>query len=236
MECVEWDALFPLPSPLSTLMDDPLKLTADDIAEMDAEARAYPPTPAVLTLRPSDIPAVDPPVVPVGERGGRRLTITAEDLAAVPEDVPVTELEMLMYDLVCLARQAHLPRWIGRSKLHWHPALAVAARLHAADMLRRRYVSHNSLEGLSVGKRLDRAQISYLACGENIGVIYGPMSRGTQGIYEIHNAFMNQPSRPTNHRGNILNPIWTHVGIGVAYGSNGGDQLVVTQNFISTIR
>jgi uncharacterized protein YkwD len=217
-------------------MDDPLKLTADDIARFDAEARAVPPTPPVLTLRPSEISTTDPPVVPAGERGGRRLSITAEDLAAVPEDVPASELEKLMFDLVCRAREVHLPRWVGRAKLHWHPGLAVAARHHSADMLRRRYVSHTSLEGLGVGKRLDQAQISYLACGENIGVVYGPMSRGTQGIYEIHNAFMNQPSRPTNHRGNLLNPIWTHVGIGVVYGSNGGDQLVVTQNFISTLR
>ena len=44
---------------------------------------------------------------------------------------------------------------------------------------------------------------------------------------------MNQPRRLTNHRANILNPVWTHVGIGVAYAPEG--QLIVTQNFIATL-
>jgi uncharacterized protein YkwD len=217
-------------------MEELLKLTADDIARYDAEARAVSPTPPLLTLHSAELSAVDPPGPTGTQRGSRRLAITAEDLAAVPEDVPVAELERLMYDLVCQVRERQLPRWIGRARLHWHPTLAIVARHHSADMLRRRYVSHHSLEGLSIGKRLEQANLPYLACGENIGVVYGPMSRGTGGVYEIHKAFMNQPARPANHRGNILNPIWTHVGIGVAYGSNGGDQLVVTQNFISTIR
>jgi uncharacterized protein YkwD len=214
-------------------MDDLLQLTADDIARFDAEIRATPPTPPVLTIQQSDISAMDPPVVPASERGGRRLSITAEDLAAVPEDLSPAELEALMFEMVRQARAAYLPRWVGRAKLNGHPDLAAAARRHSADMLRRRYVSHTSLEGLNVGKRLEQAGIGYLACGENIGVVYGPASRGAQGVYEIHNAFMNQPIRPTNHRGNLLNPIWTHIGIGVAYG---GEQLVVTQNFIATIR
>lgn len=99
-------------------------------------------------------------------------------------------------------------------------------------MLERRYVAHNTPEGLTVSQRLDRSGISYLACGENIGVIYGPASHGERGVNEVHMAFMNQPRRLTNHRGNILNPVWTHVGIGVAYAPEG--QLIVTQNFIAT--
>jgi uncharacterized protein YkwD len=217
-------------------MNDLLKLTADDIARFDAEARARPPIPPVLTIQSSDVAGIDLPVAPLNARSRGPLVLTAEDLATVPEDLPPAELEALMFDLVCRAREAHLPRWVGRRKLNWHPGLATAARQHSADMLRRRYVSHNSLEGLNVGKRLEQVGVGYLACGENIGAVYGPMSRGTQGVYEIHNAFMNQPMRPTNHRGNVLNPIWTHVGIGVAYGSNAGDQLIVTQNFISTLR
>ncbi len=70
-----------------------------------------------------------------------------------------------------------------------------------------------------------------MACGENIGVVYGAASHSDQGIYEIHKAFMNQPRRLTNHRGNLLNPIWSHVGIGVAYDPSG--TLILTQNFIA---
>jgi uncharacterized protein YkwD len=73
--------------------------------------------------------------------------------------------------------------------------------------------------------------VRFFACGENIGVVYGENSHIVQGAHDIHNAFMNQPRGLSNHRGNILNPIWTHVGIGVAYNPDGA--LVVTQNFIS---
>ncbi len=44
---------------------------------------------------------------------------------------------------------------------------------------------------------------------------------------------MNQPRRLTNHRGNVLNPVWTHVGIGVAYAPQG--QLIVTQIYLTTL-
>ena len=47
--------------------------------------------------------------------------------------------------------------------------------------------------------------------------VYGPASHGERGVIEVQTAFMNQPRRLANHRGNILNPVWTHVGIGVAY-------------------
>ena len=120
-----------------------------------------------------------------------------------------------------------------RGPLQWHPLLARTARLHANDMLERRYVAHITPEGTTVANRLDRQGISYLACGENIGVIYGPASHGERGIQEVQAAFMNQPRRLTNHRGNILNPVWTHVGIGIAYAPEG--QLIVTQNFIATL-
>jgi uncharacterized protein YkwD len=100
-------------------------------------------------------------------------------------------------------------------------------------MLRRGYVDHTSPEGVKVAKRIDQSHIAYVACGENIGIVYGAASHSEQGVYEIHNAFMNQPRRLTNHRGNLLNPIWTHVGIGAAYDESGS--LFITQNFISKL-
>jgi uncharacterized protein YkwD len=99
-------------------------------------------------------------------------------------------------------------------------------------MLRRQYVAHVTPEGVTAAQRLDRYGIRYLACGENIGVVYGPASHGERGADEVHNAFLNQPRSMTNHRGNLLNPIWTHAGIGVAFSEAGA--LVVTQNFISS--
>lgn len=163
------------------------------------------------------------------------LQITASDLLD-PEpahELSATEMERLMFGLVNKARQQHLPSWLGRDTLHWHPLAANVARQHSADMLRRDYVDHVSPDGLDAGKRLDRERVSYLACGENIGVIVGPASHGRQGIEQVQRTFMNQPNRLTNHRGNILNPLWTHVGIGACYAPQG--KLYLTQIFLTTL-
>jgi uncharacterized protein YkwD len=206
---------------------DRLRVTAEDI-ESQGERITAPP---VLTIRPDEVPETPPPQV-AGPR--RPLQITPEDIAAFEpagEEV-VAALERAVFDMVNEARQTHLPRWMGRGPLRLHPALAATARRHSDDMLRRRYVAHATPEGLTVAQRLEQAHISYMACGENIGVVYGPASHGERGLREVQAAFMNQPRRLTNHRGNILNPIWTHVGIGIAYAPEG--QLIVTQNFIAT--
>lgn len=206
---------------------DWLRVTAEDIAAQGERAT----TPPVLTIGLEDVPADAPPMTT------RRhlIQVTAEDVAAFEPagEAVIGPLEQLMFERVNAARAEQLPRWLGRGPLRWHPALAAVARQHADDMLQRRYVAHVTPEGVNVAQRLDRATISYLACGENIGVVYGPASHGERGIAEVHAAFMNQPRRLNNHRGNVLNPVWTHVGIGVAYAPEG--QLIVTQNFIATL-
>ncbi len=165
------------------------------------------------------------------------LKITLDDLTAVPPQEATSPnlnaLETLMFNLVNAARQEHMPRWLPTNQLKWHPGLAAVARGHSADMLKRQYVEHLSPDGIDAGKRITRYGIQYLACGENIGIVYGAASHSETGIYEIQSTFLSQPPGLTNHRGNLLNPVWTHVGIGISYLSSGA--LVATQNFISTI-
>ncbi|MEZ4516530.1 MAG: CAP domain-containing protein [Chloroflexota bacterium] len=189
-------------------MPDSLKVTYEDVEASQADR--YPP---VLAIHLSDL-GNDPPPRSVGAK----LQLTLDDVAAFEPagDDVIGPLEQLVFSLVNQARQENMPRWLGRQVLLWHPGAAMVARRHSADMLERNYVSHVTPDGINVGQRLDRAAVSYLACGENIGVVYGPASHGTQGVDEVQKAFMNQPRRLTNHRGNILNPVWTHVGIGVA--------------------
>jgi uncharacterized protein YkwD len=139
------------------------------------------------------------------------------------------EIEQLMFRLLNETRRRHVPSWVGTAELLWHDGLAAASRQHSADMLRRQYVAHVTPEGVTAAQRLQRASIGYVACGENIGIVYGEAAHGSRAVVEIHNAFMNQPRSLTNHRGNLLNPIWTHVGIGIAYNPDGA--LVATQNF-----
>jgi uncharacterized protein YkwD len=187
----------------------------------------------VITIGASDVgPA------PASRTSRTPLRITEEDLRPVPplstNSANMTELETLMFGLVNSAREASLPRWLGQPSLRWHEGLAAVARGHSADMLKRQYVSHETPEGVKVAQRIERCGVRYLACGENIGIVYGPASHSEEGIYEIHKAFMNQPRRLTNHRGNLLNPIWSHVGIGTAYDESGS--LIVTQNFVALLR
>lgn len=207
-----------------------LKLTEEDIEQARRQAEARPPMPEILTIGVSDALADESSGLVIAAP----LKITADDLAAVPPQPVVAAdmrvLEQHMFRLVNAARQKHLPGWLVTARLRWHEGLAAVARGHSADMLQWQYVDHVSPEGISAVERIERYGIRYLACGENIGVVYGAVSYG-DGIDDIHHAFMNQPHRLTNHRGNLLNPIWTHVGVGVAVDSNG--VLVATQNFIS---
>lgn len=211
--------------------DDWLQLTDEDIERAHQYARTKPSTPEVLIIRPSDISAEPLSIA----APSRLIKITSADLApSLPgeqDSVTLNGLERYMFNLVNQARQEHLPRWVGTSNLIWHDQLAAVARGHSNDMLRRQYVAHISPEGITAAQRISRHGISYVACGENIGIFYGPIAGDRIAVIEIHEAFMNQPKSMTNHRGNLLNPVWTHIGIGLAYNPDGS--LVATQNFVS---
>lgn len=215
-------------------MEDWLQLTDEDLERARRLVRATPVMPGIVQITLDDLGAEEPPARP-GRPSGASLTITLDDLTPVAPLTTTTaelqELEQLMFSLVNAARQTHLPGWLLTAKLRWHEGLAAVARGHSADMLRRQYVDHVTPEGVTAGRRIEQYGVRYVACGENIGIVYGEASRSAQAIHDIHNAFMDQPRSLTNHRGNLLNPLWTHVGIGVAYNPDGS--LVATQNFIS---
>jgi uncharacterized protein YkwD len=210
--------------------DDWLQLTEEDIERAHQLTRAKPVMPDIITITAEDVLAQ-----PAQERRGETVTITLGDLqpqGPLPYPSPeLGRLERHMVSLVHEARKRHLPGWVATGRLKWHDHLASVARGHSHDMLRRQYVAHISPEGVSAARRIEQAKVSYVACGENIGIYYGEQAASTKAIEQIHEAFMNQPRSLSNHRGNVLNPVWTHVGIGVAHNPDGS--LVVTQNFIS---
>ena len=208
-----------------------LQLTEEDIDRARRLVSETPSTPDVLVIAPSDI-ADERPVVTTSKGV---LKITSADMApSAPRQSTTTnlrELESQMFDLVNNARREHLPRWLGTSHLKWHEPLAALSRGHSDDMLRRQYIAHDSPEGVTTAQRINRQGVRFVACGENIGVVYGSAAGTPLSVLDIHNASMNQPRSLTNHRGNLLNPIWTHVGIGIAHNPDGS--LVATQSFIS---
>lgn len=210
---------------------DWLQLTEEDITRAHRLLRAQSPTPEVITISPDDIPDEVAPTV----GGNSIIRIGSEDLAPVEAQNQVTaevsELETAMFAMVNAARKEHLPGWLGTAVLKKHEKLSAIARGHSLDMLKRHYVAHVTPEGVTAARRIGLYGISYVACGENIGIFYGDAAHTRLAVEDIHNAFMNQPRSLTNHRGNLLNPIWTHVGIGIAHNPDGA--LVATQNFIS---
>jgi uncharacterized protein YkwD len=225
---------------------DWLQLTEEDLARAQQLVQDTSPQSGVLQITGDDVPAapapgaviqveVPPEAPPPPVRTAATLTITADDLVpAGPQEARtphVRALEERLFALVNAARSRHLPGWLPNQQLRWHDGLAAVARGHSVDMIKRHYVEHSSPEGAAAADRIGAGGIRFVACGENIGVVYGENSHISQAADDIHNAFMNQPRSLSNHRGNLLNPVWTHIGIGVAYNPEG--TLVATQNFIS---
>lgn len=104
--------------------------------------------------------------------------------------------------------------------------LQETARDHSDDMFIRNYFDHNDPDGLSPSDRIairHRHLIGLTA--ENIwkgtNISLGDKKKIAK---EIMNAWMHSPG----HRANILNPAYTHLGVGVAIK---GNDVEATQNF-----
>jgi uncharacterized protein YkwD len=108
--------------------------------------------------------------------------------------------------------------------LKWNERLAAAARAHCRDMIARGYFGHTDPDGVTPAMRVTAAGVIWQAQGENIAEHYG--------IEQAERAFMDEPAFQHNHRGNILNPRFTEVGIGVIRGPNG--LYYITQEFVGT--
>ena len=109
----------------------------------------------------------------------------------------------------------------GRARpLKWNETLAAVARAHSRNMIEQRFFSHVGPDGKTYQMRIDQAGIPWLAGGENIAK--WDTVRGAEAT------FMDDP----NHRYNILNALYTDVGIGIVQGPDGN--LYITQDFVAT--
>ncbi|MCB1217161.1 hypothetical protein KDL44_07195 [bacterium] len=114
------------------------------------------------------------------------------------EVLRLTNVERERYGLPPLERSRHLD---------------YVAQAHARDMGLRDYFSHTSQGyGLSPFDRMNAVQTAYYdTAGENVAA-------GQRTPQEVLIAWMGS----SGHRANILNPSFTHIGIGVYYDSAGG--------------
>ena len=112
----------------------------------------------------------------------------------------------------------------GARPLRWNERLAAVALAHSRDMLRRRYFGHIDPGGRTPTDRINAAGIEWRALAENIAM--------NQTVAGAEEDLMDEPRFQKNHRGNILNPAYTDVGIGIVQAPNG--DLYITQDFVAT--
>jgi uncharacterized YkwD family protein len=107
----------------------------------------------------------------------------------------------------------------GVAPLTIDPALVKAARLKSQDMIDKNYFDHISPTYGDSFKMMKTMGIQFGYAGENLA--------GNPSVENAHETLMASPG----HRKNILNPNYTHIGIGIVEGGPYGK--MYTQLFIS---
>ena len=101
----------------------------------------------------------------------------------------------------------------GLLRLQRDAALDAVARAHSEDMAARRYMAHETPEGLTPPDRMKRAGVvGYTLAGENIGT-----TTRSDPNREIVSAWMASPV----HRDNVLAPVFNTTGVGIARAADG---------------
>ena len=126
------------------------------------------------------------------------------------------EAESILLDLVNAERAAK-----GLRALAWNPELASLARAHAEGMAATGTVSHLFDDESSFARRAMQAGLAVSAVAENVALDRTPAS--------AHHSLMESEE----HRGNILDPDLTSIGIGVVADPN-YDVVYVVQDFAAT--
>jgi uncharacterized protein YkwD len=127
-------------------------------------------------------------------------------------------LEADLHEGVNATRSQH-----GRITLERRADLDAVARAHSADMAARRYLAHDTPEGLNPVDRLSQGGISgFSLAGENVG-----QTNRSNPVGEIQQGWLFSPV----HRENLLAPAFNATGIGVAGAADG--TLYFTQLYVT---
>lgn len=140
---------------------------------------------------------------------GQKLTIPAQSSTKAYED-----------EVLRLVNVERSKNGLPALKSDWQ--LSRVARYKSQDMINKGYFSHTSPTYGSPFKMMESFGIRFSAAGENIA--YGQRTPA-----EVMKGWMNSPG----HRANILNPSYTHIGIGLAKTSKGVNYW--TQMFIKPL-
>jgi uncharacterized protein YkwD len=118
---------------------------------------------------------------------------------------------------------------LGLSRVRLDPIAGQAARQHALDMLAGGFFSHWNRAGLKPTRRYNLLG-GYDALGENIYYKHGPPASLEARLDEMIATLLNS----SGHAKTMLNPYYTHVGLGFAADAGGRDFYGV-QEFITRV-
>ncbi|MCA9366666.1 hypothetical protein KC887_00170 [Candidatus Kaiserbacteria bacterium] len=110
---------------------------------------------------------------------------------------------------------------LDEAPLRRSAVLDAAAQMKANDMAKNEYFAHYSPDGISPWYWFKQAGYTYAHAGENLAIHFTDSS-------EVVEAWMNSPT----HRENIVNSLYTEIGVGTAKGTyEGYDTVYVVQLF-----
>lgn len=123
-------------------------------------------------------------------------------------NIPTTDTSVLSFEKEVVKLVNDVRRQNGLKELTYDWQLSRVARIKSEDMRDNKYFSHTSPTYGSPFQMIKSFGITYRSAGENI-------ARGQTTPQAVVNAWMNS----SGHRANILNPSFTHIGVG--YAENG---------------
>ncbi len=158
-------------------------------------------------------------------RGPHGLEVIANFPVGVDSDPKVENPELAgitwgATDEAFLEAANKIRKHAGLPPLTRDPKLDELASGHTRDMAQNRYFAHQSPTQGSTHERMRRAGFPYPRYGENIG--------RARSAEEIHALWLRSPG----HRANLLDPTFTHVGIGVYVDKSTSPPVIIaTQEF-----
>lgn len=136
--------------------------------------------------------------------------------APTPAPAPAGQLTAEEQQMVNLVNAERVKA--GLQPLQVDMTLVRLARMKSQDMIDKNYFAHQSPTYGSPFDMMRNYGVSFRYAGENLA--------GNQTVERAHAALMNSPG----HRANILNPNFTHIGIGIVAGGPYGKMF--TQMFV----
>lgn len=134
------------------------------------------------------------------------------------EPLGIEEIENELFNLINRERAKR-----GIPLLEVSGSIVHLAWRHSQEMADRSQITHTSHDGKTFAQRLQEAGLYFKETGENVAFSQSFLPEA------IHNSFM----RSDGHRGNILNPRFDKVGIGVFHRADKG--YYITQDFLTSL-